>query len=335
MEAIQFQFPEALFALALLPVLLLLYLWREAGRKRRVARLGEAPLLQPLLSGPAPRSRHLRALLFGAAMGLLILAGAGPRRADAPVGELRRGIDMIIALDVSNSMLAADVAPNRLQRAKAFIGRLISNSPNDRIGLVLFAGQAYVQMPLTFDHAAARLFTSSASPAAVPVQGTSLSDALAKSGLAYDEEAERFRTLVLITDGENHDEQALEEAKRLREEGVVIQTVGIGSAAGSTLVDTATGAPRLDETGAPVTSKLNEALLQALASEGGGNYLSLGDPGETADALTASFAGIEKKALADTASRSFRHFYMYPLIPALLLLVLLQVLPSQRKKMPA
>ena len=190
-----------------------------------------------------------------------------PRKPGETNKTNRKGIDIAIALDVSKSMLAADLAPNRLERAKQFIGKLMNEMPNDRIALVLFAGKAYLQMPLTVDHGAAQMFVSSASPDAVPQQGTVISDALKMSANVFNNAEKRFKAVILISDGEDHDEDAVKTAKELAEQGVMINTVGIGSPEGANIIDPATGEKKKDEAGNTVISKLNEEELKQIAKQ--------------------------------------------------------------------
>ncbi|MGV3656851.1 MAG: vWA domain-containing protein, partial [Chitinophagaceae bacterium] len=183
----QFQYPQYLWALAAVPLVLLLFLGYQLWRRRTVKRMGDARLVKALYPGHARGKAYIKLLLFLLAFSLGCIAIANPRQPDEMQEDARKGIDVVVALDVSNSMRATDVAPSRLQRAQALITKLIDALPNDRIGLVLFAGNAYIQMPLTTDHSAAKLFVSSANPGAITAQGTSIADALQKSSLAFGE----------------------------------------------------------------------------------------------------------------------------------------------------
>jgi Ca-activated chloride channel family protein len=256
---------------------------------------------------------------------------ANPRKPDESSAEARKGIDLVIALDVSNSMLATDLAPDRLSRAKQFISRLIDNLKDDRIGLVEFAGNAYLQMPLTFDQSAARLYVSTANPGAIPAQGTSIGDALQKADIAFGDETDRFRSIVLITDGETHDENALKKAKELAGKGVMINTVGIGSVEGSTIIDTTTGGPKRDETGQVVVSKLNEQLLQQIAATTNGTYIHLESAEAAVKEVLSQYAQIEKKALGDTSLLAYKTYYIWLTLPMLLLLLVEIFIPDRKR----
>lgn len=229
-------------------------------------RIGNARLVTSLFPSYSFGKNLAKFFLFLLAFALGCVAVANPRRPDKVQEDVRAGSDVMLALDVSNSMLATDVAPSRLLRAKALLSKLIDQLPNDRIGLVLFAGKAYIQMPLTTDHSAAKLFLDAASPADISAQGTAIGEALQKSGFAFGE-SERFKTVVLLSDGETFDEDALKEAKSLATQGVMVNTVGIGSPEGATIYDTTTNAPRRDASGNVIISRLNEALLQQIATD--------------------------------------------------------------------
>ena len=185
----------------------------------------------------------------------------------------RKGVDVMLVLDVSKSMLARDIKPSRLERAKQFLLRLVDQLPNDRIGLVLFAGRAYLQMPLTTDHGAAHMYIQEASPDAVPTQGTVIADALRMANAAFNSKERKYKSIVLVSDGEDHDPDAAKVAKQLAQDGVLINTVGIGSPEGSPIEDPVTGELKKDQEGHTVISKLNEAELQQLATATNG-YLS-------------------------------------------------------------
>ena len=184
----------------------------------------------------------------------------------------RKGIDVVIALDVSKSMLAEDIQPNRLERAKQTVAKIIDKLGDNRIGLVIFAGRAYMQMPVTTDHSAARLYLSGISPDDVPTQGTVISQALQTCYAAFNTKEKKYRAVILITDGEDHDDEALKVTKQMAEEGIMINTVGIGSPDGAPVPDPGTGRQKTDENGNPVVSKLNEKELMDIAKAGNGLY---------------------------------------------------------------
>lgn len=261
-----------------------------------------------------------------------VVAAMNLRKAGDTDGVNRKGIDVVIALDVSNSMLAADLQPNRLERAKQFISKLMNTMPNDRIGLVLFAGKAYLQMPLTTDHAAAQLFVSSARPDVIPQQGTVISEALKMSANAFNTAERRFKSVVLISDGEDHDAEAIKTAKDLSEQGMMINTVGIGSPEGGNIIDPSTGENKKDATGNPVVTKLNEEELKSIAESTNGVYIRLEESDEAVDAMKKQLSQIESKAFGDVSLMNFKTYYWW-FAGAMLILLVAEFFIPERKKL--
>ncbi|GAA4321186.1 vWA domain-containing protein [Flaviaesturariibacter amylovorans] len=329
---IEFGRPEALYLLALVPLLALAWWSYRRWQRRRIAGLGDAALIARMMPGRSPHRAATRFFLGLLAFALGILALANPRRPAAGDPELRTGIDQVFALDVSNSMLASDVAPNRLQAAKDLLKSLIRQRRNDRVALVVFAGHAYAQLPLTYDHSAAELFIDAANPGQLPAQGTAVGEALDQCRELFGiENTGRYRTVLLLTDGETHDDKALESAKALTDRGVLINTVGIGSPGGTTLIDPKTKTLKKDESGNTVVSRLNQELLQNIASVGKGQYLLLSDRAAAQSALLAAVANVKSAPLVDKANLSYDPFYHWLLLPMLVLLVLQGLLPERKK----
>ncbi len=331
----QFQHKEFLWLFLSIAVAALLFVGVLAWKKKVTKRIGDKSLVKALTSNYSPELFAIKFVLLAIAMAVGILAVMNPRKpGEGDDSSTRKGIDVAIALDVSKSMLATDLAPDRLERAKQFIGKLMNEMPDDRIALVLFAGKAYLQMPLTIDHGAAQLFVSSASPDAVPQQGTVISDALNMSARVFNSEEKRYKAIVLISDGEDHDEEAVKTAKDLAEQGVMINTVGIGSPEGTTIPDASTGDVKKDETGNTVISKLNEEVLKQMANETNGLYIRLQSSDEAVAALKAQLSQIETKAYNDVSQMNFKTFYMW-LAAAMLILLLVENFIPERKKVVA
>lgn len=328
---IQFQYPELLWLLAAVPVLVLLYLFTLYQRRKAIQGIGNPRLVKELYKNHSSAKAAIKFTLITIAFALGCIALANPRKPEEGLQQVRKGIDIMVALDVSNSMLAADPQPNRLQQAKILIDQLIQKSGDDRIGLVLFAGSAFVQMPLTYDHSAAKLFATSASPAIIRAQGTAIGEALEKCENAFDPESERFKAIVLISDGETHDESAQQKAKSLADKGIMINTVGVGSPAGATILDTAANTSRRDASGNIIVSKLNETLLQEIANATNGVYIHLSDAGQVVNQLTAQLSQIEKKALGDATQFIYKTYYIWLALPMLLLLLAEIFIPERKK----
>lgn len=330
----QYQYPEAFWLLLLVPLLALLYAAYLFWRRKVAKRIGDERLVALLTRSHSPLKSRIKFFLFLFAFALGCLALSNPRKPDDASAEIRKGIDAVIALDVSNSMLATDVQSSRLAMAQRLLTSLIDKMPNDRIGLVVFAGNAYTQMPLSTDHEAAKLFVTTANPGMVPEQGTAVADALLQSNAAFEEGSQRFKTIILVTDGETHDEDALTTVQDLAKKGVMVNTVGLGSAAGATILDTATGAPKVDEGGQVVLSKLNEELLQQLATATNGTYVRLDAVASTAAAVLDQYKNVDKKALVDASGLFYESHYWWLVLPMTLLL-LGEPFVTDRKKLTA
>ncbi|OLY93910.1 Ca-activated chloride channel family protein [Cnuella takakiae] len=326
-----FQYPQLLWLLAAVPLLVLLYAIQGWRRRRAVRQMGDPKLVNQLLAGASPGRKTLQFALYTLSYALGVIAVANPRQPEQGTIDVRKGIDVVLALDVSNSMLAQEGGRSRLQLARQLMQDLVVRIPDDRVGLVLFAGNAYVQMPLTFDRGAAELFIATATPAAIKAQGTAISDALQKAANSFDAESERFQTIVLITDGETHDEGALEKAQELAEAGIVINTVGIGSPTGTSLIDTATGAARRDITGNVIITKLNEALLQQIAALSKGQYQHLtAGAADVSGVLVNRFRQMEQRGIGDTSQVSYKTLYAWFALPMALLLALAFFIPTRK-----
>lgn len=294
--------------------------------------MGDARLVKLLTSNFSPALFTTKFILLSAGFALGVVALMNPRQPGAADNVNRKGIDVVVALDVSKSMLATDLAPNRLERAKQFIIKLMTAMPDDRIGLVLFAGRSYLQMPLTADHGSAQLFVGSASPDAIPQQGTVISDALEMSLKAFNPKERRFKAIVLISDGEDHDAEAVKTAEEMAPQGVMINTVGVGSAEGSFIVDPATGQNKTDEFGATVVSRLNEETLRQIAEKTNGIYTKLEDSEQSVSAVKDQLSQIEAKAYGDVSLINYKTFYMWFAGAMLLFLLLENFIPERKKK---
>jgi Ca-activated chloride channel family protein len=327
---IHFQYESYAWLFIGLGLLLLLYFYWLNWKRRVKKQMGDARLIDQLLGYYSPYRSLLKFIFIGLAFTLGILAVMNPRKAGASDPTQRKGIDIAIALDVSNSMLATDMAPSRLERAKQFISKLMEALPDDRIALVLFAGKAYMQMPLTADHGAASLFVSSAGPDAVPQQGTVITDALEMSSRVFNTAEKRFKAIVLISDGEDHDPGANSKAEELAEQGIMINTVGIGSVEGATIIDPSTRELKKDESGNTVISKLNEEELKSIAVKTNGIYIHLETSESAVVALKRQLAQIDRKAYGDISMMNFTSYYPW-LAMAMLFLLLAESLFSENR----
>lgn len=328
----QFQHKEYWWLLAAIAVLVLLFIGMIRWKKRTVEKIGDEKLVGILVSNYSPLLFIGKFIIVLVAIVLGIIAAMNPRKPGSAENITRKGIDVAIVLDVSKSMLATDLAPNRLERAKQFIGKLINEMPNDRIALVLFAGKAYLQMPLTIDHGAARLFVAAASPDVIPQQGTVISDALNMGAKVFNSTEKRFKAIVLISDGEDHDEAAVATAKELASGGVMINTVGIGSPEGSVIIDPVTGQNKIDAAGNTIFTKLNEVILKELALKTNGVYVRLQGSDDAVSVLKNQLAQIDRKAFNDESMMNFRTYYIW-FAAAMFLLLLAEIFIPERRKL--
>lgn len=288
-------------AAAVAPLFLLFLIWSEQQRRNAMARLGSPVLIAQLSAGVNQRGRLWQRVLWVAALLFLLVAMARPQWGDELRTVERQGLQIVVALDVSTSMLADDIKPNRLERARLEISELMKKLDGDEMALVLFSGASFIQFPLTSDYGTARRFLESARPGVVSKPGTNLSEALTTANSAFDDNAGSQRVILLITDGEAHDQGALATAQRLAEEGILLFTIGFGSPDGATVPELdytgrVVGA-KLDENGNPVISHLDEATLRTIAEIGGGAYYRAGPDGDELDALMAQLAGLQEGAL--------------------------------------
>lgn len=319
---LQFQYILLLAVLVLVPVIAGMYFYARAKKKKAIKNMGDPGLVNRLLHQYNSKSFLQKFLLVSVAMAALVVGLANLRKPSGAENVSRAGIDVMIALDVSKSMLARDVSPTRLERAKQMLSRLIDKSGNNRIGIVIFAGKAYLQMPLTGDLSAAKMYLGSADTESVPTQGTVIGDALKMCNASFNSKEKKYKAVILISDGEDHDEAADEVAKQMSSDGVAIFTVGIGSTAGSPIIDESTGEMKKDAQGNTVISKLNEAALQSIAKNGNGGYMLYNNTESVASTIASQLANLDKKAVRDDSLTNYQSFYQWFLALALVLLLI-------------
>ena len=327
----EFQNTWLIYLLAALPLLAAIYFLHLAWKKKVRRRMGDSRLIGLLTAGFSSARVHSKFILLSVAFALGSVAAMNPRQPGTADPVNRKGIDIVVVLDVSKSMMATDLAPNRLERARQFIRKLMSEMPDDRIGLVLFAGKAYLQMPLTDDHGAAGMFVSTATPESIPQQGTVISDALKMGASAFAAGGTSYKAVVLISDGEDHDDQALSTAKDLSKQGIMINAIGVGSPEGILLTDPVTGQPKKDITGNPVISRLNEPELEHLAQATHGVYTRLQGSDEAVAIVKKQLSQIQAKAFTDRSLINYRTWFMWFAAGMLLLLVIEVLIPEIKK----
>ena len=319
---IQYQHPELIMGLMALPFIGLLFWYVLRWKNSVTSKIGDERLVKELTRNHSPIKYILKFGFALLAFTSVIVALVNPISAGNMDKVERKGVDVMIALDVSNSMLAEDIKPNRLEKAKQLVNRLIGQLSNDRVGLVLFAGRAYMQMPLTTDHGAAEMYVQNASPGIVPTQGTMISEALKLSAAAFNSKERKYKSVVLITDGEDHDPESMEVAKQLAANGVIVNTVGIGSSMGTPIPDQSTGQFKKDAEGNTVLSKLNEGQLKQLAAATNGIYINPDDVNEAVNAIMNQLSVIQETAVEDAAFKDYIHYFQWFVAAAILLLVI-------------
>lgn len=270
----RFANPEYLYLLIVLPFLLLLFLYALKRRKSNIKKIGNPILLRTLMPEASVIRLHVKFWLIFAAIASLIIVIAGPQFGSKKDKVKHEGVEIMIALDVSNSMLSQDkdMAVSRLERAKQVISKIVDNLKNDKVGLVVFAGDAYIQMPITSDYLSAKMFLSTINPSLIPVQGTAIGKAINLSEHSFTPDQGSDKTIIVITDGENHEDDAVAAAEHAAENNIRVHILGIGSLDGSPIPIGNTGNFRKDKDGNFIITKLNEAMCRQIAHAGKGLY---------------------------------------------------------------
>ncbi len=326
-----FEYKNLLWFLFLLPIIVAIYFYALHKKKKAFDNIGDEALVKELTAHYATSSFHKKFLLVFFAMALLLVSLANLRTKVGAEKISKNGIDVMIAIDVSKSMLAKDIQPNRLERAKQLLNKLIDKLSNDRIGIVVFAGKAYLQMPLTADHSATKMYLNAATPETVPTQGTVIGDALKMCFASFNAKEKKYKAVVLISDGEDHDENALDIAEQMAKEGVVINTVGIGSPQGSTIIDETTNEEKKDNQGNTVITKLNEQELVDIAAKGNGKYQLYTNSDAVVAALYKELSTLDRRIVTDDSMANYKSWFQY-LLGISLLFLMVELFISEVKR---
>ena len=317
----RFEDPIYLYALALIPVLALIRWWMVLRQRKQLRRFGDLDLIRQLM----PDVSRLRPLLkFGlllTALALLVVVLARPQMGTKISQEKRTGIETIIALDISNSMLAEDVAPSRLDRAKMMVENLVDHFTNDKIGLIVFAGDAFVQLPITSDFVSAKMFLSSIEPSLIETQGTDIATAVNMASHSFTQEEGIGKAIIVITDGEDHEGGALEAAKDAKDKGMRVYVLGIGSTKGAPIPIAGTTDYMRDNTGETVMSALNEDMCKQVAEAGGGAYIHVENNSNAQEQLNSELDKLAKKETSSTVYSDYDEQFQAVAILVLLLLI--------------
>jgi Ca-activated chloride channel homolog len=323
MQLFRFANPDFLYLLLLLPVLVLLYVVNEVRKNRALKRLGDSKLvssLVPELSKSRPLLKIILQLIaFSAGIIMLSRPQFGSRIEDVK----KQGVEVIIALDVSNSMMAEDIQPDRLTRAKQAISRLVDNLNNDKIGLIVFAGDAYTQIPVTTDYVSAKMFLSTINPDMVPKQGTAIGAAISLGIKSFSPGEGKSKAMIIITDGENHEDDPVAVAEEASKAGIVIHTIGIGSTDGVPVPVLTNGRKEYlkDSDGNTVITKLDEDILKKIAISTNGNYVRASNSNIGLDEIYSQIKNMKKQELESTMYTEYNdQFQIFAAIALILLL---------------
>ena len=336
MQLFRFANPEYLYLLLLLPFMIAIFIINEFRKRNSLKKLGETNLINrliPEISGTRPVVKFLFQLM---ALSAAVIMLARPQFGSRIEEVKKQGVEVIIALDVSNSMLAEDIQPNRLTRAKQAISRLVDNLENDKIGLIVFAGDAYTQIPVTTDYVSAKMFLSTINPEMVPKQGTAIGAAIDLASRSFTPGEGKSKALIIITDGENHEDDPVSAAGEATKTGIVIHTIGIGSAEGVP-VPVATGGRRdylKDADGVTVITKLDEEILKKIAMSAGGNYIRASNSNIGLDEIFNDIRKMKKEELESTMYTEYNdQFQIFAAISILFLLLDILIMDRKNRKL--
>lgn len=268
----RFEDPAYLYLLISLPLLILIRMYGLRKRKKQLKEFGDILLVKELMPNVSGGRRELKFWLMLAAVALIAIMLARPQMGTKISQDKRQGIEVMIALDISNSMKAEDVAPSRLDKSKMMIENLVDNFTDDKVGLVVFAGDAFIQLPITSDYVSAKMFLQNIDPSLIACQGTNLAEAVGLSSRSFTKQDNVGRAIIVITDGEDHEGGAVEAAKQAKKNGMRVFVLGVGSTKGTPIPD-GNGGYMKDNTGQVVMSALNEEMCKQVAEAGGGAYI--------------------------------------------------------------
>ncbi len=317
----RFEHPQYLYLLVLVPLLLALFLYRNALRRKQLKRLGDPELMACLMPDVSRARAIWHIVLQLLALSVCVFMIAGPQFGSKLEKQHKKGRELMIALDVSRSMNAQDIAPSRLEKSKQTLAKLIDALADDRIGLVVFAGEAFTQLPITVDYVSAKMFLQSISTDMMPVQGTEIASALSLALRSFGAKTEADRAIILITDGENHDNRAVEQAKACLEQGVRVHVIGMGLPKGAPIPTGRNNEFHKDRDGNVVISKLNEEMCQQIAQAGGGIYVRSDNSNAAQRMLMQE---LDKMNQTDIESSYYSEYDdQFPSLAALLLIILL------------
>lgn len=317
----RFEDPIYLYALVLIPLLAVIRFWMVSRQKKRLRKFGDRDLVRQLMPDVSRFRPLVKFVLLLTALALIILMIARPQFGTKINREKRTGIETIIAMDISNSMLAEDVTPSRLDRSKMMVENLVDHFTNDKIGLIVFAGDAFIQLPITSDYVSAKMFLSSITPSMIATQGTDIAKAITMSTNSFTQQEGVGKAIIVITDGEDHEGGALEAAKEAQNKGMRVYVLGVGSPKGAP-IPTGNGDYMKDNMGQTVMTGLNEEMCRQIAQAGGGAYIHVENNSNAQDQLDHELDKLAKKEIESTIYSDYDEQFQAVCIIVLLLLII-------------
>jgi Ca-activated chloride channel homolog len=332
MDIFRFAHIEYLWGFLIIPFLTLVFIWSRYSRKRALRRFGNEQVIRELMPFASKNRPVFKFFLLMLALALFIAGAARPQFGSKLKKVKREGIELIIALDVSNSMMAEDIQPNRLERAKRAISRLVDRLKDDKIGLIVFAGEAYIQLPLTSDYNSAKLFLEAVNTQVVPRQGTAIGAAVNMAVRSFTTAGDASKAIVIITDGENHEDDAVSAAQNAVSNGIVVHTIGMGLPQGSPIPVARDGQTDYmkDKDGNVVVTKLDEVMLEKIATAGNGIYVRADNAQIGLNALFDEIDKMNKQEMETVVFSEYEDQFQY-FFGAGLLLLLLEFIILERK----
>jgi Ca-activated chloride channel family protein len=331
----RFQNPRFLYGLLIIPLFILLFFINQIIRNKSLNRFADLPLRPFLIPNYHAGKGFLRFVLYHLALVFLIIGLANPQMGSKIAEGKQEGVDIMIALDVSNSMMAEDLKPSRLLRAKLAIEKLVNRLGGDRVGIIVFAGNAYVQLPITTDYSAAKLFLNTIDNTIVPTQGTDIGAAINLAMESFNFEDESSKTIIIITDGENHEDDAIAAAQNAREKGVIVSTIGMGSAKGAPIPVYRNGRQvdfKKNRSGETVITKLNEQMLGEIADAGDGLFIRAMQQDVGLSGLLDHLNQMQKKEFGTIVYSEYESRFQYFIgVGLLLLLIELLIFNKQQR----
>ncbi|MCQ2187490.1 MAG: VWA domain-containing protein [Bacteroidales bacterium] len=327
---LNFANPQFFILLLLVPLIPVVYALLRRARRARMRRFGDEKLVKELMPSWSGAKGWVRVILFSLAFFFFVIGLCRPQVGAKLSERETKGAEIMICLDVSNSMLAQDYSPDRLDRAKLAISRIVDKLDGDRIGLIVFAGSSFVQLPITTDYVSAKMFLNSIGTSSVPVQGTAIGEAIHTAARSFSAQSEKSRAIIVITDGENHEDDPVAAAEEVAEMGVKVYTIGVGTLQGQPIPKD--GELMKDKEGNIVVTRLDEDTLRKVADAGNGAYVHAGNEEFGLNPIVDDIRRMEDERYNSVVFEEYDEQFMYFLGAALLLLVLEMLIGERRSK---